>query len=460
MKTYQDLLACGDSEQKRAKFILDAIAEHRLTKQYQTAVTADAYRRQENETIEKYQKLLRTMTGEMVPNIYTANHKLKSGFFKRFVTQLVQYVLGNGVQFKSSATKKKFGERFDMVIQEAAEDAITHGVSFVFYDVEHVANFSMLEFVPLYDEETGALRAGIRHWKIDDDKPQHITLYEEDGVTGYTKRDDKPLEITQPKRGYKKTTRKAPADAVGVETYDNYPSFPIVPLRHDRDGRSKLVGLREQIDAYDLIKSGFANDLDDANMIYWLIENAGGMDEKDIAQFLERLYKLHTAVVDGDDGAKATPHSIESPYQARETSLKLIRGDLYEDAMALDTAILSAGNVTATQIKAAYEPLNEAADQFEYRVIDCVQGLLAVAGLPAEVPTFQRSQISNTLEETQAIMMAATYLDEETIIEKLPFLSADEKERAKKAAMNSQIQRGGIRTGSGNPEPDEPPLEE
>ena len=215
MKTYQDLLACGDNEQKRAKFILEAIAEHRLTKQYQTAVTADAYRRQENETIEKYQKLLRTMTGEMVPNIYTANHKLKSGFFMVFVIQLSQYLLGNGVQFKSAATKKKFGEHFDAVIQEAAEDAITHGVSFVFYDVEHVANFSLLEFVPLYDEETGALRAGIRHWQIDDDKPLRITLYEEDGVTGYKSRmtscrkSHSQREGTKRQRGKHRQTRSA-----------------------------------------------------------------------------------------------------------------------------------------------------------------------------------------------------------------------------------------------------------
>ena len=83
MKTYQDLLACGNDEKRRMKFVLEAIDEHKASARYQMALTADKYRHQKNETIEKYQKLLRTMTGEMIPDIYTANHKIKSGFFIR-----------------------------------------------------------------------------------------------------------------------------------------------------------------------------------------------------------------------------------------------------------------------------------------------------------------------------------------------------------------------------------------
>ena len=43
---------------------------------------------------------------------------------------------------------------------------------------------------PLYDEENGALRAGIRYWQVDETKPLRLTLYEEDGFTEYIKRKD------------------------------------------------------------------------------------------------------------------------------------------------------------------------------------------------------------------------------------------------------------------------------
>lgn len=442
MKTYQDLLACGNDEKRRMKFVLEAIDEHKASARYQMALTADKYRHQKNETIEKYQKLLRTMTGEMIPDIYTANHKIKSGFFRRFVIQRLMYELGNGVRFTDENTKKNLGDNFDAVLQDAAEDSMVHGVSFLFWDTVKVVEFKFLEYVPLYDENTGLLCAGVRFWQIDD-KPLNITLYEQDGYTVYKKPEGKEIAVHAEKRQYKKNVRKAPADETGETTFENHTSFPFVPLKHDREMSSMLEGLREQIDAYDLIKSGFANDVDEANMIYWLIENAGGMNDKDIAQFLERLHKLHTAVVDGDDGAKATPQRIEAPYEGREVYLKRLRSDLYEDAMALDTAVLSAGNVTATQIQAAYEPLNEAADLFEYRLIEAIHGLLALAGLTIEDPTFTRSQVANQTEITQNVMLAAQYLDDETVIELLPFMTPEQKKRAIEQMRNIERKRNG-----------------
>ena len=443
MKTYQDLLACGNDEKRRMKFVQDAIAEHKASARYQMALTADKYRHQKNETIEKYQKLLRNMTGEMIPDIYTANHKIKSGFFRRFVIQRLMYELGNGVQFADENTKKKLGGNFDNVLQDAADDSMVHGVSFLFWDTDKVVEFDFLEYAPLYDENTGLLCAGIRFWQIDDEKPMHVTLYEQDGFTGYIKPNEKEMRVELEKRGYKKIVRKAAADETAVLTYENHPSFPFVPLKHDRKMSSMLEGLREQIDAYDLIKSGFANDVDEANMIYWIIENAGGMNDKDIAQFLERLHKLHAAAVDGDEGAKAKPERIEAPYEGREVYLKRLRSDLYEDAMALDTAVLSAGNVTATQIQAAYEPLNEAADLFEYQLIETIHGLLALAGLPIEDPTFTRSQISNQTEMTQNVMLSAQHLDDETVIELLPFMTPEQKKRAIEQMRNIERKRNG-----------------
>ena len=217
-----------------------------------------------------------------------------------------------------------------------------------------------------------------------------------------------------------------------------------------------MEGLREQIDAYDMIKSGFANDLDDTSLIFWIVENAGGMDDIDIAKFMERLYRLHAAIVDGDEGAKATPHAMDVPYEARSVSLDRIRADLFSDAMALDVERIAGGDVKATQIKAAYEVLNSACDLLEYQVIDTVMKLQVIAGLEPEVPTFERSQVVNAMEETEMVLMASAYLDDETIIDKLPFLSSDEKARVKLALKNKEIRRGGVTGGMGGGNANDP----
>ena len=187
------------------------------------------------------------------------------------------------------------------------------------------------------------------------------------------------------------------------------------------------LGKREQIDCYDLIKSGFANDLDDASMIYWTITNAGGMDDIDLAKFLERMKVVKAASVDGDEGVKAEAHTIDVPYQSREAYLSRLEKDLYKDSMALDTEQIAAGQVTATQIEAAYEPLNEKADEFELCIHEFINGILAIAGIE-DTATFKRSQIVNRKEETEMLLLASEYLDDETILRKLPFLTEDEIE--------------------------------
>lgn len=421
--TYQDLVASGDNKES---FIMKAILNHKTSKEYQTAVEADLYARQMNPTIMKYQKLLYTISGKAVPDNFSANHKCCSNFFNRFITQQNQYLLGNGVQFEKEDTKKRLGgDRFDGQLQKAGIEALIAGVSFGFFNLNKVEVFKLTEFVPLWDEEDGSLKAGIRFWQLDVNKPLRATLYEMDGYTSYIKRsDDGNLVVFKPKRDYKQIVKSSVADGVEIMNYGNYPSFPIVPLWGNKYKQSTIIGLKGQIDAYDLIKSGFANDLDDTSMIYWTINNAGGMDDIDLAKFIEHMKVVKAAVID-EDGASAESHTIEIPYMSRESYLKRLEGDLYNDAMALNVQHISAGNITATAVNAAYEPLNSKTDEYEFCVIEFINGLLDLIGVE-DSPTFKRSKISNMSEETSTILQASEYLDTETILKHLPFLSPDE----------------------------------
>ena len=255
------------------------------------------------------------------------------------------------------------------------------------------------------------------------DKPLRATLYEPDGYTDYiwTKGQG---SVLHEKRSYVLKTRTTAADGTEIYDFENYPGFPIVPLWGNKHKQSELIGLREQIDCYDLIKSGFANDVDDASQIYWVIQNAGGMDDVDLAKFVKQMKTVRAAVVE-DDGAKAEAHTTEVPYASRETLLNRLRSDLYEDAMALDTKNIANGATTATQIKAAYEPLNSKTDQFEYCVHEFLDRILAIAGVADEKATFTRSMMINQTEEIQGVMQAATNLPEDYVTRKLLTIFGD-----------------------------------
>jgi hypothetical protein len=209
-----------------------------------------------------------------------------------------------------------------------------------------------------------------------------------------------------------------------MEIYEgeNYPSFPFVPLWGNTQKQSELVGLREQIDCYDLIKSGYANNVDEGSLIYWTLNNAGGMSDIDLAQFVERMKTLHAATT--DDNVSAESHNLETPYQSREALLAKLRSDLYEDAMALDTKNIADGAVTATQIEAAYEPLNSKTDDYEQCIDDFMDELLKIAGIEDEY-TFTRSLIVNKSEEVQNVLQSAQYLSAEYVTRKILTILGD-----------------------------------
>ena len=419
MLTYQDLLNVGTSDKERMDFIRKAIAEHKNSSAYKIAYDAEQYCKHKNVTITKYQKVLYTVTGKVVPDNWSANFKMASRFFDRFVTQENQYLLGNGVTWTKKDTKNKIGNKkypFDTQLQKLGKKALIMGVSFGFFNVDHIDAFDLLEFVPLYDEEDGSLRAGIRYWRIANDKPLRATLYELDGFTDFIWKNGKDGEILNPKRAYKLKVRQTEVEGTEIYDAENYPTFPIVPLWANDYHQSEFIGLREQIDCYDLIKSGFANTVDEASIVYWTLTNAGGMDDIDLAQFVQRLKTVHAARL--DDQAQAQSHTMDAPYQSREALLQRLEKDLYKDAMALDTDNIASGAMTATQIKASYEPLNSKTDAFEYCVNEFIKGVLNLAGIEDE-PTFTRSVVINVTEAIQNIAQSAVYLDEEYVTRKI-----------------------------------------
>lgn len=423
MKYYEDLLDAGTGA-SLTSFIISAINDHKASALYNEALTAYEYFKKRNETITKYRKLLYTLSGETVPDNYSANYKFTNAFFPIFVKQENSFLLGNGITFNEDNTKDMLGgDDFDKEMYKAGEWALWGAVSFVFFNLDHVEVFKVTEFVPLVGTEDGALHAGIRFWQVAADKPLRATLYEEDGYTEFIWKDGEGSVLT-PKQTYQQIVISSKADGTEILDGENYPSFPIVPLWANREHQTELTGLREKIDGYDLIQSGFANDLSDSAQIYWIVNNAMGMDEVDLRKFLDQIHRVHAAVID-DEGAKAEAHTMELPYEARQTALADLRDSLYRDAMALDTDKISAGNVTATAINAAYENLELKCDGYEYCVTECIKGLLALIGVE-DSPTYHRRKTTNQPEVTQMVLSAAQYLDDETVLKHLPFLNIDE----------------------------------
>lgn len=439
MKTYEDLLEVVDNEKELQQFVYAVINEHKSSDMYQEAKIAYEYYCKRNTTISQYQKLLYTLSGEAVPDNYSANYKFVNSFFPIFVKQEASHLLGEGVTFNEDSTKEKLGGfKFDNAIMKAGIASLWGGVSFGFFNLDHIDVFKITEFAPLVGEEDGGIHAGVRFWQLDSKKPLRATLYLEDGYVEYRWKDGE-CEILKEKTPYVQIVQTSDIDGTEIIDGRNYPSFPIVPLWANEEHQSEFTGLREKIDGYDLIQSGLANDLDDVSQIYWVIQNAGGMDDIDLAKFVERMKTVKASTVD-DSGATAEAHTIDIPYQARIEALAGLRDSLYRDSMALDTDKISAGNITATAIEASYENLTLKCDGFESCVVDFIDALLQLLGID-DAPTFKRSKIINMSEDTQMVLSASQFLDNETILKHLPFLNHDEIDEIMQRNLQEEMDR-------------------
>ena len=425
LRTFQELAAVGKSERARGEFCREAVSAHAASEQVRVALDAEAYFRHLNPTIARAQRMVYTLMGEAVPDIYRPNHKIPSRFYHYFITQEVQYLLGNGMSLPGAGAKEALGPGFDRALQQLAVCALNGGTAFGFWNQDRLEVFPLAApdapgFCPLWDEETGALGAGIRWWRTGGGKSLRMTLFEADGITDYEEGDDgrggRAVRVKAAKRDYRRRLEKTADGEIWVNA-GNPDRLPVIPL-FNVNRQSALVGARAGLDAYDLLLSGLVNNTDEGNLIYWVLKNCSAMDEEDDAAFLAGLRRTGVVHADGDDGAEVEAHTLEVPIDASETALRLMRAQLFEDFMALDVKEIASGTPTATQIAAAYEPLNAKTDAFEYCVLEFLEALLPLTGARG-TPSFRRSVIANRQEEIGNILSAAPYLDGDTVTEQL-----------------------------------------
>lgn len=472
--TYQDY----ERAENKTEWLRSALISYRSSDEYKKAIEEDAYMAGQNTAILQTVKVIYDMAGLPEPDFTASNMKIQDNTIHRLVTDRCSYSLGNGVTFADrhrevingktvfvDPVKEILGEKFDHALKETGYSALSHGVGYLYAHLGRKQQkwqytlFEKTEFLPLYDEETGALRAGIRFWSIDWGKrPITAVLYLEEGYIKYrTKAGEyslSALEQAEDLKPYIERVQSSEAFGEEVVGSENLTRLPIFPLYSGKKRVSALDKLKPLIDSTDLVLSGFVNDVKDIPQVYWLISGAMGMTPDQKRELLDRLILQHMAVVDGENSS-IQGYTQEIPYEARERCLKQLRNKMYENWGGFDVHTIEAGS-TNDHIDAGYWPMDEEADDFEYQVIEFVQAILEMMGVTENTtPIFKRNRVSNQLEQTQMVMLAAANLDQQTILEKLPWISVDEVDdilQRLDAASSSRFEPEGGAGGNGGEE--------
>lgn len=108
MRTFQDLQEAMQTHTLES-FLITAIREHENSEEYKIAQLGDDYIREKNTTIKNFRKFLYDVNGRAKLDIYSPNYQIANNFYKIIITQLVHYLLGNGVTFDKPDTLEKLG---------------------------------------------------------------------------------------------------------------------------------------------------------------------------------------------------------------------------------------------------------------------------------------------------------------------------------------------------------------
>ncbi|MBQ8556287.1 MAG: phage portal protein [Clostridia bacterium] len=434
--TYQDYLAAQD----RQALLVDAVKRYKASPAFQRALEANCYFRGENtrvarKTILRARKIetrdaqgrrrVRSGTEDVVGN------RIASAFLFRFVTQQNQFLLSEGVSLPEDV-KRRLGADFDRQLEHLGEKALLHGCAWGYWNADHLevieaARNAWSGFFPLLDEMSGEARIGVQFWQIASNRPMYLRVFDEEGVTVFIQR-GKGLDIAIPRERYRRSLR---VDALGevLTEQGNWGRLPLIPLMANADGISELTpAIKAKIDAYDSILSDFADNLDRANDVYWVLNNFGGTMD-DIAVLLEEINRVK-AVANLSDGtgstASAEPHTIEVPYNARRTALDLLEKSLYQDYMALDMDALTGSSLTNVAIRVSAANLNLKADRYEWQVRRFMEALLTLLGCPTEDIRFKRQSIANESETVADIAVMRQDIDQKTALRLNPYIQDEE----------------------------------
>ena len=398
---------------------------------FKTGKTAGEFYRGRDTELENMKNYVFDADGKAHEDTVSPNHKLTKNFFYLFTTQLVAYLLGNGVSFENPEIKEKLGgSEFDYKLQRLLAYAACDGESYGYVDetgITQMCYACKLEgkepyCIPLYDENDGELKAAIRYWRLTENSPLRVTLYEIDGFTEYKEAvDDKNnptgvIEVMQEKSSYKGTEISNAIEGSYRREGKNPGKLPVVPMGFIC-GQSSIVGNIALIHAYNVILSDMANGVD-MNTTFWKVKNADGMDKRDDNNLLYDIFRTH--VIHTPEGVEVDKEEVSMRTAEYQNVLAMIEAILYDNFQAVRTANISATAKTTVEIKAAYENLNMRCDEVEKYVADFIRGCLEVIGEdPNEPFHFKRPNNINQSEFVQLILSAVPVIGDDVALKQI-----------------------------------------
>ena len=397
--------------------------------------------------------------GQLQEDKTKSNIKISHPFFTELVDQEVQYMLSGKDGFVKSddpALQKELdayfndNEDFTSELYEVLTGCVSKGFEYMyaFKNAEGRTAFQCADSMGVVEVRAKETDDGCEYvifWYVDrigkdnkkitriqvwDDKQTFFYCQEGDGKIIL----DESVELNpRPHVLYKK-------DGDDSTYYEGFGFIPFFRLDNCKKQFSGLKPIKALIDDYDLMSCGLSNNIQDTNEALYVVK---GFQGDNLDELMVNIKAKKHVGVDEDGGVEV--HTVDIPYQARQTKLDLYEKNIYRFGMGFNSAQLGDGNITNIVIKSRYALLDLKCNKLEIRLKQFMRKLLKVvlAEINDEHGTdyqqkdvwfnFEREVMTNAADNAQieltdaqkqqvqinTLLNLATYLDEETLMQNI-----------------------------------------
>jgi len=409
--------------------------------------------------IKEYRVFFVNADGQLQEDKTKSNIKISHPFFTELVDQEVQYMLSGKDGFVKSdlpdlqqELDAYFNDNEDFMseLYETLTGCISKGFDYMYAykNADGKTAFQWADSMGVVEVDAKYAEDKLDHiifWyveRVDKEgkKVKRIQDWDSQQAFFYVQVDDGKIIVDDSVQHNPRPHTLYKKDGDDSTYYEGFGFIPFFRLDNCKKQFSGLKPIKHLIDDYDLMSCGLSNNIQDTNEALYVVKGFQGDNLDEL--MINMKAKKHVGV-DEDGGVEI--HTIDIPYQARQTKLDLDEKNIYRFGMGFNSAQLGDGNITNIVIKSRYALLDLKCNKLEIRLKQFMRKLLKV--VLAEINTeqgtdyqqkdvyfdFEREVMTNAADNAQieltdaqkqqvqitTMLNLASYLDNETLMQNI-----------------------------------------
>lgn len=412
------------------------------------ADTADRYYRKKNDILFPAEKEKKEAENPM----RNSDNRVPSNFYRLQVNQKAAYAFTKPPKFDvgsdelNELIQKRLGDAFKKKCKALCVQAANASVGWIHYWKDENGDFKYAvidsrQIIPVWSKDLEKeLYALLRTYaQIDRADGKRYIVYEiwtDMECNSFRKEEEQEIDSLQFYCMYPVLNSSSGETEYSSLYRHEWGEVPFIFFNNNDEMVSDLSDIKELIDSYDKIYSGFVNDLEDIQELIFVLTNYGGEAENAAAVLEEmKTKKVITVESEGaDDRSGVSTLAIDIPVEAREKALTMTRKAIFEQGMAIDPDPQNFGNSSGVALRYLYSLLELKTGmmqtEFEVSFNHLIRALLRCYGKTAEkiIQTWTRTAVSNDTELATIASTSKGIISDETIVKNHPWVKDPDEE--------------------------------